>query len=71
MAVVNDVMVLAEKLFPPENVCMHDFIGLMTGNRYAPVTKVLVCLDCTCDVVDEAERRGAEMIVSHHPLIFG
>ena len=35
------------------------------------VTKVLVSLDCTEQVVEEAEREGCQLIVSHHPVIFG
>lgn len=71
MATVKDVARMAEKLFPPENVCMQDYIGLSVGDENAAVDKVLVCLDCTESVVAEAAEKGAQMIFAHHPLIFG
>ena len=48
----------------------YDNVGALVGRRDAQVTKILVALDCTWDVVQEAERLGAELIVSHHPLLF-
>lgn len=71
MATVKDVAVMAEKLFPAENVCMQDYIGLSVGDENADVDKVIVCLDCTETVIDEAVEKGAQMIFAHHPLIFG
>ena len=47
-----------------------DNVGLMLGNYNDEVNKVLVCLDVTTDVVDEAIKNGINLIVSHHPLIF-
>lgn len=47
-----------------------DNIGHLVGFKDAPVSKVLVALDITDEVVDEAVGMGAELIVSHHPLIW-
>ncbi len=47
-----------------------DNIGLLVGSPSAQVTSVLVCLDITEAVVDEAIERGADLIVAHHPVIF-
>ena len=44
--------------------------GLCIGSPYAPVSSVLFGLDCTPELVDEAIECGADMIVTHHPLIF-
>lgn len=44
--------------------------GLLAGDRETKVTRILVCLDITRQVVEEAVRSGAELIVSHHPVIF-
>lgn len=71
MATVKEIAALAEQLFPTENVCMQDYIGLSVGDENATVDKVIVCLDCTQSVVDEAAEKGAQMIFAHHPLIFG
>ena len=48
----------------------YDNAGLQIGLTEAEVSGVLLCLDVTEEVVDEAIRRGCNLIVSHHPLIF-
>lgn len=47
-----------------------DNSGLQVGHPYDKVKGVLVCVDVTPKVIDEAVSLGANMIVSHHPLIF-
>lgn len=47
-----------------------DNVGLLCGFPEKAVTKVLVALDITLDVIQEAVSCGAELIVSHHPIIF-
>lgn len=47
-----------------------DNCGLLIGSKNKPVRRVLVALDITNEVVDEADRLGAELIISHHPVIF-
>lgn len=47
-----------------------DNCGLLIGSKNKPVNRVLVALDITNEVVDEADRLGAELIISHHPVIF-
>ena len=47
-----------------------DNSGFLLGHGNEPVTKVLLALDVTDEVVEEAIREKAELIVSHHPLIF-
>ncbi len=46
-----------------------DNVGLLCGRMDAPVTRVLVALDPAECVLHEAKQRGAELIVTHHPLI--
>ncbi len=48
----------------------YDNSGLIVGNPDQPVTGVLVSLDTTEAVVDEAMARGCNVIVSHHPIVF-
>lgn len=55
---------------PPSIKLSYDNVGLLLGDPTAPVTKVLVCLDVTETIVDEALEKNCELIVSHHPLIF-
>ncbi len=47
-----------------------DNSGLLTGNMTQKTDKVLVCLDITNDVVDEAIELGIDLVISHHPVIF-
>ena len=47
-----------------------DNSGLCVGSPEDEVTSVLLGLDCTPELVDEAVACGADMIVTHHPLIF-
>lgn len=49
----------------------YDNSGLIYGNPTDEVQKVLVSIDCTEEVIDEAIKENCNMVVSHHPLIFG
>ncbi len=48
----------------------YDNSGLLIGNRDEIVKGVIVCLDVTEEVIDEAIRMECNLIVSHHPAIF-
>lgn len=67
---VCDVVTVLDRLAPPEGACSWDSIGLQAGSREAEVRSVMVCLDVTEPVLEEAKERGCEMIVSHHPFLF-
>ncbi len=47
-----------------------DNAGLQIGLTEADVSGALLCLDVTEQIVDEAERKGCNLVVSHHPLLF-
>lgn len=70
METVQDVMSCLEKLAPRSLAQEWDNVGLMVGDKNAKVTKILTTLDVDEWVVAEAVKCGADMIVSHHPLIF-
>ncbi|MDD4377779.1 MAG: Nif3-like dinuclear metal center hexameric protein [Eubacteriales bacterium] len=48
----------------------YDNVGILAGNPEAYVTKALIALDCSEEVLDEAIELGAELIITHHPIIF-
>lgn len=48
-----------------------DNIGLLIGDGSSKINKIMVCLDVTEWVIDEAIEQKADMLVSHHPVIFG
>ena len=54
---------------PRELAMEYDNVGLLVGDPDAEVTRVLVTLDITEPVVEEAIRLGAQLIVSHHPVM--
>lgn len=70
MTTVNDILQHLESIAPPSLKMDWDNVGLLCGSRCAPVTKVLVALDPFEHVCQEAADWGAELIVTHHPLIF-
>ena len=67
---VKDVTKVIEEFAPLSIQEGWDNSGLCIGSPEAPVTSVLLGLDCTPELVDEAIECGADMIVTHHPLIF-
>ena len=48
----------------------YDNSGLLIGDKNSKINSVLVCLDCTEEVLDEAIKGKYNLIVSHHPLLF-
>ena len=69
-ATVQTIEDLLNELAPMETAESYDNVGALVGRRDASITKILVALDCTLDVVREAQSMGAELIVTHHPLLF-
>lgn len=68
---VKDVIALIEKDIAPLALAEKwDSPGLKTGSGDTEISKILVCLDVTNAVVAEAVKKGCNLIVSHHPLIF-
>lgn len=67
---VKDVTAAIEEFAPLSLQEKWDNSGLCIGSPDAQVTSVLLGLDCTPELVDEAVSVGADMIVTHHPLIF-
>ena len=67
---VKDVTKVIEEFAPLSIQEKWDNSGLCVGSPEASVSSVLFGLDCTPELVDEAIACGADMIVTHHPLIF-
>ncbi|MDE7126385.1 MAG: Nif3-like dinuclear metal center hexameric protein [Bacteroidales bacterium] len=67
---VRDVVKVLEEFAPLSLQEKWDNSGLCIGTMDAPVSSVLFGLDCSPELVDEAIACGANMIVTHHPLIF-
>lgn len=69
--IVNDITRVIEDFAPLGIQEKWDNSGLLIGSPETPVHSVLVGFDCTPELVDEAVECGADMIITHHPLIFG
>lgn len=67
---VNDVCQSLETLAPLALQENYDNAGLLIGNRNTELTGILLCIDITEEVMQEAINKQCNMIVSHHPLIF-
>ncbi len=70
MATVLQITGIVGNLAPGYLRSEGDNVGLQVGNPSGEVGRVLVTLEVTGEVVDEARDKGAQMILSHHPLIF-
>lgn len=59
-----------EKIAPPNYALSWDNVGLLAGNPEIEVKKIYIALDATDEVIKEAVEGGADMLITHHPLIF-
>lgn len=71
MTTVGGVFTFLQERSPFELQEGFDNAGFLVGREDASVSKLLVALDITQQVVQEAVEQGAQLIVAHHPVIFG
>ncbi|NBB86209.1 MAG: Nif3-like dinuclear metal center hexameric protein [Bacteroidetes bacterium] len=69
-ATVQSIITALEAWAPPDAAQSYDNVGLQVGRRQQEVQKALIALDMTPAVLDEAKAAGAELIITHHPLLF-
>ena len=67
---VEDVERLMGQLAPYETAEEWDNVGLLLGRRTDPAERVLVALDVTRNVLEEAEMLHCQVILTHHPFMF-
>lgn len=67
---VSDILDFLETVAPRELAESWDHTGFQLGNRNTPVSKIMVALDPFEDVCKEAAQWGAQLLVTHHPLLF-
>lgn len=70
MTTVESILNFLNTVAPPELAMDWDNSGFQAGSKNARVSRILVALDPFEDVCQEAVQWGAEMIVTHHPLLF-
>ncbi|MBR3988512.1 MAG: Nif3-like dinuclear metal center hexameric protein [Clostridia bacterium] len=70
MTLIKDIVEFCEEFAPFDTAASFDNVGLLIGSENTEVTKVLLALDITKEVIAEAKETGAQLIISHHPVIF-
>ena len=67
---VKDIVKLMEDIAPSHLAESWDNVGLLIGSHYNFVKRIMITLDITADVIKEAVEKEADLIISHHPVIF-
>jgi dinuclear metal center YbgI/SA1388 family protein len=70
MTTIKSVTEYLETIAPPAFQEGYDNTGLIIGEQLWDVNGVLLSLDCTEEVIDEAIRHKCNLVISHHPIIF-
>ncbi|MFC7220074.1 Nif3-like dinuclear metal center hexameric protein [Streptomyces polyrhachis] len=68
MPALQEVIAALDGLWPADRAESWDAVGTVCGDPQAPVTRVLFAVDPVGDVVEEAVKLGADLLVTHHPL---
>ena len=71
MATVKDVWNLLDRKAPFRTQMDFDNAGFLVGRGDQQVARVLVALDITPEVIREAAEKGCQLILAHHPVIWG
>ena len=67
---VNEILQYLNTIAPFSFAAADDNIGLLVGNGRTEVSGICCALDITNEVIAEAVKNGANLIISHHPVIF-
>ena len=67
---LDELLKAMETIAPRELALDFDNPGLIVGTEKIEIERVLVALDCTLPVVDEAVEKGCDIVLTHHPLLF-
>ena len=66
----RDIMKVIETTYPKHAALEWDNVGLLIGRMDKDVKKIYVALDATDEVIDKAIALEADMLITHHPLLF-
>ncbi len=66
----REIMQVIEASYPRDAALDFDNVGLLAGRAEKEVKKVYIALDATDIVIDHAVEEGADLMITHHPLIF-
>ncbi|MBR5182533.1 MAG: Nif3-like dinuclear metal center hexameric protein [Clostridiales bacterium] len=68
---ISEVTGFLDQCFPRENALDYDNVGILAGDPDRVVTACVLSLDLTTKAIDFARQSGADLIITHHPVIFG
>ena len=68
---VREIANYLEMIVPLTTQETYDNSGLIVGSGNEEVSNILVSLDCTEKIIEEAQKKNCELIIAHHPIIFG
>ena len=66
----QEIITILQKQAPEQYACEWDNVGLLVGDANKEVQKVYIALDATEETIEEAVALGADMLLTHHPMIF-
>jgi len=66
----SEVIEILEKQSPKEFACDWDNVGLLVGSKDKEIHKIYIALDATDEVIEQAAAVQADMLLTHHPMIF-
>jgi dinuclear metal center YbgI/SA1388 family protein len=66
---LGEVLAVVERLYPPSTAQSWDRVGLVTGDLRQPVRRIHLAVDPTLAVIEEARALGADLLLTHHPLL--
>lgn len=66
---LRDVLAALEQMYPSDSAQSWDRVGLVTGDPDQPVRRVHAAVDPTLEVIEEARDAGADLLITHHPLL--
>lgn len=67
---IKEFIEYMEELAPVNLKESYDNVGFLIGDREENIRKVLIALDATLEVIEEAKSKGANLLITHHPLLF-
>ena len=70
MATVREIYNFIDSIAPFNTAEEWDNAGLLVGDENKTINRIMFALDCTEDIINQAISCGADLIVTHHPIIF-
>ncbi|MBW3086431.1 GTP cyclohydrolase 1 type 2 [Austwickia sp. TVS 96-490-7B] len=66
---LRDVLQVIEELYPKDSAQSWDRVGVVTGDLDQPIRRIHLAVDPTLEVIEEARAAGADLLMTHHPLL--